>query len=756
MIRRHHATFLSALAWLAWAAATTPASATTGDAIESPHPLIGADGAAASSDGRLVIAATRAATPVRIDGALDDDVWSQATPVGDFVQGEPLTGSPATEATDVKMAYDGQNLYVAAYLHDSDPDHLVVNEIRKDFKNDVQDTFEIIIDTFGDRRNGFVFMTNPEGARADQQVANEGRETNASWDAVWFVKTRQVADGWIAEIAIPFKSLRFEPGDAHRWGINFSRRIRRKNEVDFWSPVPRAYTLSRVSLAGELQGLQSLNPGRNLRIKPYVAGSAVRPGGGPDFTSSADVGLDVKYGLTPALTLDATVNPDFAQAEADEQQVNLTQFSQFFPEKRDFFLENSGIFYVGDTARNNRVNVSPTPDEDLLLFFSRSIGLTASGIPIDILGGARVTGKVAGLNVGVLDVQTRGTAAQAATNYTVLRAKRNLGRANDVGVIYMGRTSTERANDYNRVYGVDWNLRFLKDLDWNTYAVRTRTPGRGDGQYAWRSSLSYEGNFFHWKSGLLQLGENFQSDLSYFRRVGTRKYILDTGVRPRSPWLRAHGIREIHPHVVWNYYENLQGHMNGKRLHSGLSIFFNNGGFVEWSENPEFQLITSPLRLSPAAPLLPAGGYGWNEHQLRLTTDTSRTLVANAVLIKGGLWSGDQRSANVTLTYQPSYRFRVAVGLQHTDADLPRPVGSFTTNFWTIRPSYSFTTNMFLDALLQYLSDRQQFNANVRFNLIHHPLSDLYVVYNEQRFQTSSAPMPGRGIIVKFTQMMAF
>ena len=295
----------------------------------------------------------------------------------------------------------------------------------------------------------------------------------------------------------------------------------------------------------------------------------------------------------------------------------------------------------------------------------------------------------------------------------------------------MGRTSTERANDYNRVYGVDWNLRFLKDLDWNTYAVRTRTPGRGDGQYAWRSSLSYEGNFFHWKSGLLQLGENFQSDLSYFRRVGTRKYILDTGVRPRSPWLRAHGIREIHPHVVWNYYENLQGHMNGKRLHSGLSIFFNNGGFVEWSENPEFQLITSPLRLSPAAPLLPAGGYGWNEHQLRLTTDTSRTLVANAVLIKGGLWSGDQRSANVTLTYQPSYRFRVAVGLQHTDADLPRPVGSFTTNFWTIRPSYSFTTNMFLDALLQYLSDRQQFNANVRFNLIHHPLSDLYVVYNE-------------------------
>jgi len=682
-------------------------------------------------------------------------VWSRAEAVGDFVQSEPQDGQPATERTEVRLAFDGATLYIAASCFDSDPAGIVVNDIRKDFRVGDQDSFEVIIDTFLDRRNGYMFVTNPEGAKSDQQVANEGRENNLSWDAVWSVRTRRTADGWTAEIAIPFKSLRFEPGRSAVWGINFSRRIRRKNEVDFWAPVPRAYNLSRVSLAGNLVGLPALSAGRNLRVKPYALASSVRPVGG-SFDTDPQVGLDVKYGVTSALTLDATGNPDFAQAEADEQQVNLSQFSQFFPEKRDFFLENSGIFYVGDAARNNRVNPTPTPDEDLLLFFSRRIGLTPDGRPIPIAAGGRLTGQVAGLSVGLLNVQTRESGAVDPNNYTVARLRRNFGRANDVGALFMQRVNTRRAGDDNRVVGVDWNLRLFGNLDWSSYAVRSATPGKTQGQYAWRSSANWEGNFFHGKAGVMAVGEGFQSDLSYYRRIATRKWFVDTGIRPRPRALQRRGIREMHPHIVWNYYTDLDGRMTGKRLHSGYTFFFNNGGYTELSVNPEFQSITEPLRLSPRIGRVPAGDYGWTEWQLRYNTDPSRMLSAAITLITGGLWSGDQKTANVTVTARPTYKLRVSLGLQHTDAVLERPQASFTTNLWTLRANYSFSTHMFVDSLVQYLGDREQLNANVRFNLIHRPLSDIYVVWNEQRFSTPDAPTPGRGFIVKYTHMLAF
>lgn len=708
-----------------------------------------------SSDGRLQLTAERTATAVRVDGVLDDEVWRRARPVGGFVQAEPSDGQPATEVTVVRVAFDAANLYIAAICHDSDPGALVVNDIRKDFRSGDQDSFEVIIDTFADRRNGYVFFTNPEGAKSDQQVANEGRETNASWDGVWTVRTARSAEGWTVEIAIPFKTLRFEAGTPSAWGINFARRIRRKNEVDYWAPVPRAYNLSRVSLAGNLVGLDQLSPGRNLRIKPYALSSTLRPAGGAGFDTDPEFGLDVKYGLTPSLTLDATINPDFAQAEADEQQVNLTQFSQFFPEKRDFFLENSGIFYVGDAARNNRVTLAPTPDEDLLLFFSRRIGLTETGDPIPIHAGGRLTGRALGLSIGLLNVQTGRTATRAASNYTVARVRRNVGRAHDVGAVFMQRQSVNRGGDFNRVYGLDANLRLFGNLDWSSYAVTTDTPGRARG-YAWRSSANWEGNFFHGKAGVMSLSEDFHSDLSYYRRVATRKWFTDIGIRPRPRALQRRGIREMHPHIVWNYYTDLDGRIIAKRLHTGYTFFFNNGGYVEYVWNPEFQRLARPLSLARDVALLPAGGYAWTQHEIRSVTDQSRRVSLGLNLIGGGLWNGTQRTLQPTLTVRPSYKLRVTLGLQRTAADLDAPVGRFVTTFWTLRTNYSFSTQMFVDSLVQYLKDRDQLNVNVRFNLIHRPLSDLYVVWNEQRFTTDAAPNAGRGLILKYTHMLAF
>lgn len=286
--------------------------------------------------------------------------------------------------------------------------------------------------------------------------------------------------------------------------------------------------------------------------------------------------------------------------------------------------------------------------------------------------------------------------------------------------------------------------------------MRTFTPGRDEGQYAWRSSANWEGNFFHGKVGVMQVGDGFQSDLSYYRRTGTRKYLADIGFRPRPRALKRFGLRELHPHITWSYYENLDGLITGKRLHSGVTLFFNSGAYVEYSENPALERLPSPLRLASSAPRVPKGRYAWNEHRITGTTDPSKILYINGNYAWGGLWSGTQQSMNATITFKPSYHFRTSVGLQRTSADLAPPVGSFTTNLWTMRTNYSFNTQMFLDALLQYSTDLEQLNANVRFNLIHRPLSDIYIVYNEQRFTDDDAPTPGRGVIVKYTHMLAW
>jgi hypothetical protein len=355
-------------------------------------------------------------------------------------------------------------------------------------------------------------------------------------------------------------------------------------------------------------------------------------------------------------------------------------------------------------------------------------------------------------------VQDRTLGTDLASNASVFRLRQNVGRTgNDLGIFAMQNMRTSGSSYANRVFGVDKNLRLFRNLDWNSYVVKTSTPGITSGDYAWRSTVNWEGNFFHGKGGLMQLGSGFQNDLGFYRRTGMRKYIADIGVRPRTKWLRAHGVREIHPHIVWDYQEDLRGGMLQKRLHTGVSFFFNNGGVVEWSENPTFNRLQTAFRPNPkmTSPI-PAGGYSWNEHSLFLTTDQSRMFSTNTRIVFGGLYSGTQRTINGSVQFRPNYRFRATVGLQRTEADLALPDLRFTNSLVTVRSSYSFTPNMFVDALSQYDAVSKLFNANVRFNLIHRPLSDLFIVYNDQRILTPDAPVSGRAILVKFTQMVSF
>ena len=294
--------------------------------------------------------AVRAAGPITVDGALNEPDWGRAPVANGFIQNDPREGEPASEDTEVRVLYDANNLYIGVLAHDRQPEEILTSELSKDFNRQSGDDFEIILDTFHDERNGYMFATNARGAKWDAQMINEGREINENWDALWDVRARIMETGWYAEIAIPFRTLRFSSAEAQTWGINFQRRIRRRNEDSFWAPLPRIYDLQRVSMAGTLEGLQSVRPGNDLRLKPYLLGSAGKSTVAT-VGNDANAGFDVKYGVTSGLTWDFTINTDFSQVEADEQQVNLTRFSLFFPEKRDFFLENSGIFQFGQDSR---------------------------------------------------------------------------------------------------------------------------------------------------------------------------------------------------------------------------------------------------------------------------------------------------------------------------------------------------------------------------------------------------------------------
>ena len=354
------------------------------------------------------VGAVRTVEAPDVDGLLDDLAWERASVITDFIQQEPEEGAPATERTEVRVLYDGASLYLGVHAFDSQPDGVLATELRRDGDRILEeDNLQIIIDTFMDQRSAYMFVVTPAGAQLDQQVADEGgrdRRASASavnrdWDGVWSLEARRTPDGWVAEIEIPMVTLRFPDEDPQSWGINLMRNISRKNEQAYWAPIPKPFTLTRVSLAGSLTDLGALDRGRDLRIKPFVTGGgrSTLESGNSDRDAQSDIGLDIKYGVTAGLNLDVTVNTDFAQAEVDNEQVNLTRFALFYPEKREFFLENSGQFSVGSTNSTGRIAD---------LFFSRRIGISASRQQVPILGGARLTGKIGQNNIAIMDLQT--------------------------------------------------------------------------------------------------------------------------------------------------------------------------------------------------------------------------------------------------------------------------------------------------------------------------------------------------------------
>lgn len=698
--------------------------------------------------------AAAAAGPIRIDGALDEPSWERAERITGFIQSQPSAGYPATEPTVVRILYDERALYIGAVNYDSNPDALTVRTLERDFPGESTrdaDILGVTLDTFLDRRSSFIFLVNPLGGYRDGQTTNDSRNTDFGWDGVFQVRTRIHEEGWTVEMAIPWSTLRFDPGvDRQVWGLNILRRVRRKNEDSYWAPVDRRDPVHRMSQAGTLVlgEMGELRSGRNLRIKPYALARR-SPGGISEETAAGgavDGGIDLKYGLTSELTLDFTVNTDFSQVEVDEEQVNLTRFPLFFPEKRDFFLENSGSFTFGDvTERNYRQGASL---RDFTLFHSRRIGLTADGRPIPILTGGRVSGRAGGFELGLLNMQTQGLGEAAPENFSVARLRRNLFAGSDIGAMFINRQATD-GGGHNRAFGFDANLRLLRSLIVNSYLAGTADSERGGTGLAGRVSAAWRDRFWNISAMYKSVDQDFEPEVGFIRRRGIRHTYATAGAHPRPalPWLF-----EINPYVELDYITDPGGSLLTRLRTMGAGFDLLAAGTLDLTLTDRFERIDDPFQVSGGA-TVPVGDYDFTEAELRYQSNRGRPLSGQVQVTRGGFFGGDRTSLSLAADWRPSPHLAVQVNAGHNVIDLP--AGSFTADVFGGKVGWALNTRLFTSAFVQYNEALDELVTNLRFNWIHAPLSDLFVVLTERRHLGGRGALD-RMLTLKATRLLAF
>jgi hypothetical protein len=698
---------------------------------------------------------TRIATAVRItdeitlDGRLDEEAWKLGVPLTDFITRLPREGFPASEKTEVRLLYDDNNLYAGFTAFDSAIENLVINELREDFTFGQNDLCSIIIDSLHDGRSGFFFNVNPAGARRDGQIYNDG-QTNADWDGVWDAKTSIAAEAYFVEIVIPFKTLRFTADEMQEWGLNTGRRISRRNEESQWSPVPQRFGGLKVSMAGTLRGLESIRQGRNLKVKPFFTAGVTQvrsnaPGGELQTLRSLtrfkdyDGGIDAKYSLTPSLTLDTTYRTDFAQVEVDQQQVNLTRFNVFFPEKRDFFLENAGTFTFGGGNNSN-----------LVPFFSRRIGLSSAGTPIPIVGGARVTGQIDKYDVGFLAMKTESLGATPSNNYVVGRLKRNLFTRSWIGGLVTSRDSSNDG-DYNRVFGIDASFVFYNKLELDSYILRSDTPQLTGRDQARRFSTAWRDDELVMSAEYNAVQANFNPEVGFIRREDMSQYSAELSWLPRLRQSRT--IRNLIFTTTVDYFEDDAGTVETRTQVLNLGAQLTNGGSVNFEAERTFDRLVEDFAIRPSV-VIPLGDYPYTSYTGRFTSNQSRMFAGSGSITTGGFWHGDRKSVTGGLTIRPDYHLNIGLDYSRNRVSLPGS-GAFTTELIGARFLYAFTARAFLNAFFQYNADTHQVSSNIRFNLIHHPLSDLYLVYNDRR-DTRAGLLLERAFIVKVTNLFTF
>lgn len=698
-----------------------------------------------------------AASPVVDGDVLSDPAWQAAEPATGFWQTTPREGEPATERTEVRVLYTDDMLYVGVVCYDDEPDRLIVADTRRDAALDQADSFRFILDTYLDGRNGFVFGTNPAGVEFDAQVSNEGQGgtgfgrmqagsgggLNVNWDGSWTVKSAVGTYGWSAEFAIPFRTLRYAEGTEQAWGINFQRTIRRKNEVAYWSPLPRQFDLYRVSMAGRMEGLV-VAPTRNLKVMPYLMRQADRVYTTPETVTNArtEFGADLKWSVSPSLTLDVTYNTDFAQVEVDEQQINLDRFSLFFPEKRPFFLENAGLFSVGSPG-------------EIELFFSRRIGIGPAGEAVPILGGARLSGNVGAYRVGLLSMRTQSVDERLpGSDFAVARLQRELPNRSAVGVLVTSRS--ERGDllpgfePWNRVVAADGRLGIGRYGLVSGFAARSFSPDAGGSQSAFNVDAEYNSESWLLNAGFAHVEEGFDPEVGFLQRRGYRKpsFLIFHRYRPE----RFLGFHELRPHISYRGYWRMDGFQETGFMHIDNHWEWRSGHELHTGLNLTREGVAGPFEIHEGV-VVPAGTYDHREALIVGFTDRSEPVVLSLRTTVGGFFGGDRLSLQPTLNVRLGDTFTSELAVQHNRIDLPG--GSFEANLLRTRLSYSFTPRIYLQGLFQYNDTSDLWMANLRFGWLQAANTGLFIVLNQSNTVDGFTPLGvrDRSVIVKYSRM---
>jgi hypothetical protein len=703
-------------------------------------------------DDRITIRAVRVSTPLEIDGRLDEAVYTVTPPISGFVQQEPQEGVPATEKTEVWVLFDDEYVYVVARCWESEPGRIIATDMRRDGQaigGGANDAFAFTLDTFLDRRNASIFHVNPLGGRMDGQGTNE-RQWTQDWNPVWAAAARRFEGGWIVETAVPFKSLRYRQGREQIWGFNARRVNRWKNEVSYLAPIPAARGINaimQVSLSATVVGLEAPSGTRSLDVKPFVTASGSNAAAAPGATRrlDGDIGVDARYGVTQNIALDLTYNTDFAQVEADEQQINLTRFNLFFPEKREFFLENQGLFAFGGVSN---FGAGDTP----ILFYSRRIGLHGSR-EVPIIGGARLTGRFGRWSVGALNMHADGvrTAALPSTNFTVMRLKRDLFRSSSVGLLVTNRSRSQAAAGAAQSYGADGAFRFFNALDVNTYWAQTRTDGNADAGTSYRAQLDYNADRYGLQLEHLTVDDEFNPEVGFLRRDDMRRSYASARFSPRPRQLGA--IRRYSWTGSLTYIENMQRRVDYRDAGLDFGLEFQRGDRFGLAASRGLEYVPAPFRTGEQA-VIGIGAYDFDLLRLSYNVSPQRTVSANVALERGAFYGGHRTALSLgrgrvtvssRLSAEPSYSINWI--------DLPQ--GAFATHLAGSRVTYSISPLMFASALVQYNSATRTVAVNARLRWEYRPGSELFVVYNEQQDTVSRPLSTGapRALIVKVNRL---
>ena len=707
---------------------------------------------------RATVAATEVREPLRIDGKLDEPFYAVTPPHTNLIQTEPRAGQPFSEKTEFWVGYDRRNVYVAWRCWESQPERIVGSELRRDSNLIVtaNDNVAFGFDAFHDRRNSVMFVVGPDGGRIDGQVVGE-RQWSPDWNPVWTLRTSRFEGGWIVEAAIPFRSLRYQPGSNKPWGFMARRMSRWKNEIAYVTPVPNGSGIAAImwaSFYGDLVGIQAPPSGKNIEVKPYATGSLTTDRVATPRRSNDPVGnsgIDVKYGIRQDLTADFTYNTDFAQVEADEQQVNLTRFSLFFPEKREFFLENQGQFAFGGAGGFGAGGGGDVPT----LFYSRRIGLD-DGVAIPIVAGGRVTGRTGGFEFGAIQIRTDqgGTARLFPTDFTAFRLKRDILGKSSVGAMATRRSEAPGRRSPGLSYGVDARLAFGQYLTANTYWADTDTLGITRDHASHRAQLDYTSDRYGLQAERLQVGANFNPESGFVRRRDMEKSYLSLRFSPRP---KRGAVRKYALSSAVNYVENRRGRLESRQVDGDFSIEFQNGDRVVVGGTSQYEFLPQPFRIATGV-TLPSAGYPFRFLRAGFDFGQQRRLFGQVRVDRGEFYSGTQttvalRAARVAITSRLAVEPTVSVNR----VDLRE--GRFTTTLVGSRITYTMTPRMFTSALIQYNSSTSSLASNVRFRWEYLPGSELFVVYNDQRSTLTERFFPelaNRSVIVKFNRLFRF